>query len=132
MKNMIMTAIEHIDFARAHPFIFSVSPNDFSESDVQFIEKWGSWLEALARKELMPITPKQEQFVKEVNSREAPSMDEVKLWKRYLRRVIEEKDESGVLKAPPLTLDDNPIGSREAFKSMRKGQFITISKEHRK
>ena len=123
---------QHLDFIKEHPLKFSVSLHGFSEEEVHFVEKYGNWLEALRKGELKPITNRQKEVVKELNSQIpwTKCVTEAAQWKKYLRRKIE--DEKGtILNAPLPTIEDDPFGSREEFKAMRKGQFSTISKQHR-
>lgn len=125
---------QHLDFIKANPFEFAVNRHGFTEEEVTFIEKYGHWLNALVKKKLDPISEEQMQFVEEMNSqilwREC--LTQASLWKRYLRREIEEKVGRDVLKNPPPTIKDDPLGSREDFKAMRRAQFKTISEQHRR
>lgn len=127
-----MTTKKHQQFIKTNPFQFELSPNGFSELEIARIEKLGCWFKALLSGELSPITDKQKEFICEMNSREEPKMPDVKLWKKYLRREIEEKDDRGVLKSPPPKIDDHPFYSREGAKALRKGMFRTITETHRK
>ena len=127
-----MTEQEHKAFIKANPFEFAVSRHGFTEKEVQTIERLGNWFNALARKKIAATTEGQKRFVKEMNRREAPTMEHVTLWKRYLRREIEEKDVRSVLNAPPPEIEDDPFYSRKGAKELRKGQFKTITEQHRK
>lgn len=124
----------HLEFVKNNPFKFSIATDGFTVREVAFIEKYGYWLKALTKGELAPISQEQDQFVKEMKSRKPLSecLYHVQLWKRYLRREIEEKDSKGVLKAPPAKIEDGSFYSREGAKALRKGQFKTITKAHRK
>lgn len=123
---------QHLDFIKANPLSFNISPNGFSEEEVRFIEKYGNWMEALRTGALEPITEQQKEVVEELTSKLpwTQCTTEAAIWKKYLRRQLEEKD-TGVLKAPPPTIKDDPFGSREDYKAMRKGQFKTITQQHR-
>jgi uncharacterized protein YifE (UPF0438 family) len=121
----------HIVFVKGNPFTFSVRKHGFSENEIRFIEKFGSWLDALTKGQLVPISDEQRLFVKEMHSRDEPSLPQVRLWKRYLRRAIEEKDERGVLNSSPPEIEDNTFYSREGYKELHRGQFKTIRDTHR-
>ena len=127
-----MEKAKHIAFVKENPFEFAISRHGFSEEEVAFIEKHGHWLHALVEGKLAPCTPAQKAFIEEMKSRKPieDCLPQVQLWKRYLRGVIE-RDKGHIMKAPPPTTADDPFGSREDFKAMRKGQFSTISKTHR-
>lgn len=123
---------EHISFIKDNPLVFNVTMHGFSEEEVQFLEKFGNWMEALRTGELKVVTERQKEVVQELNSQTpwTKCVTEAGIWKKYLRRKIE--DEKGsVLNAPLPTMEDDPFGSREEFKAMRKGQFKTISQQHR-
>lgn len=128
MKN---TKQDHLSYIKNNPLEFEFSFRGFSESEVDFIEKYGPWLEALRTGLLEPLTPKQHEVVDELNSK-IPWQDcktQAGIWKKYLRSRILEKN-GHVMHAPPASLADNSFGTREEFKAMRKGQFSTISKSH--
>jgi uncharacterized protein YifE (UPF0438 family) len=126
-----MTKKDHLNYVLQNPFSFDVPLHGFTEEEVHFLKTWGSWLEGLTNGTLLPVSEEQETCVKEMHSRKEPTLAVTKLWKRYLRRSIEEKDTKGVLNAPPPTLEDDPAGSREDFNKMRRGQFGIISRTHK-
>lgn len=127
-----MDRSSHIKFIRNNPFTFQVSRHGFSESEVRFIEKHGHWLSALVSGELEPVTNEQKDFLAEMKSRKpiVECMPQVQLWKRYLRQEIIEND-NGAMESPPPVLEDDPFYSREGVKEMRRGQFKTITEQHR-
>ena len=125
---------QHLAFIKAHPFEFAVTRHGFSETDVLFIEKYGNWLRALEEGTLPLFTPAQKAFVAEFKSQvkwyECQNAY-VALWKRYRTREAKKDVPISVLKGQ-FNLQENPIGSREAFMAMRSAQLGTINREHRR
>ncbi len=122
-----MSKQEHLKYINDHPFDFRVSKSMFSEEEVSTIEKYGNWYKALLNELLDPNTDAQQQFIDEMNSREEPTMEEVKLWKRYLRKEIEESGKLDTL----YRLEDDPFYSREGAKTVRKQMFAVTNQGHR-
>jgi uncharacterized protein YifE (UPF0438 family) len=54
---------DHLSFLRQRPFLFGCSSTIFPLDEIQALEQFGNWLEALATGKIQPLTPEQEHFL---------------------------------------------------------------------
>lgn len=126
-----MTKQEHLQFINNNPFEFSVSESGFTQGELEILKRYGNWFHALINEGLEPFSDEQHQFITEMISREEPTMEYVKLWKKYLRLVIEKEDDRGVLTTTP-RMEDDPFYSREDVPSLRGTMYGVMNQSHRK
>lgn len=68
----------------ARPFAIPTDAQEcFSESELQLLRKYGTWLDALMRKYLAPVTAAQEHFVGMCDGQFEPTTEMEHVWRRY-------------------------------------------------
>ena len=70
----------------------------FTKEEIEILEKYGSWLEALFLRKISPITLKQRVFLEELDKNTIPENEYVKVWFKYIKRIEIEKNMEIVLK----------------------------------
>ena len=102
----------------------------FSPEEIEILEKYGHWFQALTNGELQPITEMQENFIRVAKGERKPFSEFEQAWFRYLgRKRIEAKDGDS-LKAQYVPESDS-FYNREMAKQQKKVMFNVIRKTHR-
>ncbi len=69
---------DHAAYLARHDFVIPLG--DFTASEVQTLEKYGRWMEALASGAISPTTPTQEHFVRAAHGEVEPSTEFERVW----------------------------------------------------
>jgi uncharacterized protein YifE (UPF0438 family) len=122
----------HLAVARK-PFGWLCDRRHFSPQEIDYLTRWGSWLEALWRQELKPETVAQERFVYDVCFRDGEPKDTVPcLWLRYVECVaarIMEPDMVDVSDEMTLAYSDYFRASR-AYRESMEDLWISEEEDH--
>jgi uncharacterized protein YifE (UPF0438 family)/predicted GIY-YIG superfamily endonuclease len=102
----------------------------FTEQEIELLEEYGHWFNALCTGELEPFNEPQQQFVAMAKRDRQPKTDYEKVWHHYLKRLEIEAKAGDSLYTPP-TLKDDTFYSRDMAKNMRKTMFSIISQTHK-
>jgi uncharacterized protein YifE (UPF0438 family) len=120
----------HLSYIKDRPkFKIRCNRSIFSEEEIEILEYYGHWFEALTSGELKPISERQKFFVEVGHDKRDPFSPEEKAWFKYLKRVAIEKEKGDKLYIKHY-LPDDPFYSRVGAKHLRKGMSSTIGKEH--
>ena len=116
---------QHLAYIRTNPFEFTVTRHGFTEDEIAFLEKYGHWMEALKTGVLEPITDCQKEVVEELTTNIfwSKCKTEAFIWKKYKRREWEDQTDPHIKDGPPISLKDDPSGSREDFQKLRKRRY---------
>ena len=88
-----------------------------SKAEVQVLEKYGAWMEALYHEKITPITNRQKQFCRHIKSDTPPEEFYALLFWKYLKR-------KEIAQSSPLNNNRKKIkDDREDWKKIRKMRF---------
>jgi uncharacterized protein YifE (UPF0438 family) len=123
---------EHLEYI-AHKGLFSIDCDllIFSNEEIQILEKWGHWFNALVSGELKPFTESQKSFIKVMKREIDPNTVEEKAWFKYLGRKAVEKKYGERLKVKYQPEDDT-FYSIEDKKKTNLLTFSTVAQNHHK
>lgn len=102
MKNITLSEDEIKKLKKIHLKYLNTSYNIrcyniFSEEEFDILKKYGCWMEALAKQNIKPFTEEQEHFVAVANNKMQPQTNFEKIWIKYKRRLLWEKDNNSSL-----------------------------------
>lgn len=98
MNDLETEKLWHKDFLH-RPFMPSISLERLDPETREILEKYGAWLDALARKVIDPLTEEQSRFVTTVNGDFTPNTKYEIAYKKYIDLVeIIEKEQSIIRK----------------------------------
>lgn len=122
----------HFDYIEEKgKFTVACSHVIFSHEEIELLEKFGHWFEALANGTLLPFNTKQERFIEVAQMKRKPETDYEKVWFKYVKRKqIEAKAGSALYKTP--VLDGDTFYNRDMAKNLRKTMFKVMKEGHRK
>jgi uncharacterized protein YifE (UPF0438 family) len=82
-----------LENAQDFPFELACSETIFSEDELEFLEDYGGFLEALTKGEITPINDEQKHFIKlcQGSTMMQTDDDNVNIWLKYLARISIEK-----------------------------------------
>lgn len=120
----------HFDYIKAKGK-FTVACNHviFSHEEIELLEKYGHWFEALTNGTLLPFNTWQEQFIEAVQTKKNLKTDYEKIWVKYLRRKEIEAKAGAALYTPP-TLEDDPFYNRDMAKNLKSTMFKVMKQNH--
>ncbi|MBC9911403.1 DUF413 domain-containing protein [Chitinophaga varians] len=124
-------AKKHHEYIRVKgKFTLACNPVIFSNEEIDLLEKYGYWFEALTEGVLLPFSVEQEQFVEMAQMRKKPETRYEKLWFKYLKRKEIELKKGAVLYTSPLLKEDT-FYNRNMVSTLRNTMFITMKESHR-
>jgi len=103
----------------------------FSSQEIELLETYGHWFEALTKGTLLPFNAKQQQFVEVARKQLAPTNDYERVWFKYLKRKEIEAKAGQVLHNTPIPNDDT-FYNRDMAKDLKRSMFKMIKENHRK
>ncbi len=127
MKSHKSTHLAYIE--EKGKFVVDCSHAIFSTEEIETLEKFGHWFDALASGVLEPFTELQERFILVAKSELPPFSPEEKAWYRYLGRKKIEKKHGDSLNIR-YHLSDNSFYSRDMVEPLRKTMFGVITSSH--
>jgi uncharacterized protein YifE (UPF0438 family) len=103
---------------------FTVACNHiiFSDIEIELLEKYGHWFEALTSGELSPFNPEQKQFVEAARLNIPPQTDYEKVWVKYIKRRQIESKAGSILYTSPMPEDDT-FYSRDMAINLKRKMF---------
>jgi uncharacterized protein YifE (UPF0438 family) len=116
--------------AEAGKFEVKCSHAIFSVEELEALEQYGHWLQALASGALPPISAAQQRFVEVAQGQRMPVSLHEKAWFKYLGRTKLEAEKGEALKIEYHLLEDS-FYSRDMAKQLRRGMRATLSEAHR-
>lgn len=84
---------DHLVFLQKRPFAFGCSTAIFPAKEIEALEEYGNWLEALAAGIIQPQTAAQKHFLKVDREESPPTTDLERAWLRLKGRREFEHDE---------------------------------------
>lgn len=128
---MLSLKEEHLRIlAQQAKFEVKCSHAIFSVEELEALEQYGHWLQALASGALPPISPAQQRFVEVAQGQRMPVSLHEKAWFKYLGRTKLEAEKGEALKIEYHLLEDS-FYSRDMAKQLRRGMRATLSEAHR-
>ena len=125
------TKQEHLDFIKPKgKFIVNCNHSSFSLEEIEMLEKYGHWFNALTSGELKPITDSQQRFILVADGKEDPFTPEEFAWVQYLtRKAYEARRRDGV--TIQYHMEESSIYTREMVKQNRSTMSKVIREIHR-
>jgi len=80
------TPEDHREFLAKKNFLIQCNKDIFETDEVEFLQEYGHWLEALQNGEIKPFTDEQRHFVYMCNGKTEPNTEKEKIWWRYIQR----------------------------------------------
>jgi len=123
---------QHLNYIKDHGK-FKVDCNHviFSNDELEILEKYGHWFNALISGELEPITELQKEFIRVANGEAVAFSPEEKAWSKYQKRKEIEEKYGESLNIHYHSADDT-FYSRDMAKQMKKTMFAEMRNNHRK
>lgn len=122
----------HLEYLSSHgPFHIDCSLGIFNFEEIEILEKYGHWFQALHEGILLPFTSKQERFIRVANGKEHPFSIEEWAWLKYINRKNIETRYGERLNAIYVSEDDT-FYSRGMAKQLKKTMFKVIKDNHNK
>jgi uncharacterized protein YifE (UPF0438 family) len=101
---------DHLAHLRRRPFVFHCSTAIFPPEELQALEHYGNWLEALAAGAIQPISTEQEHFLKVDRDEAEPATVYERAWLRLKgRREYERELGQQPPPSPPAPAEDYGI-----------------------
>ncbi len=123
---------EHLAFIKkAGRFVIDCQTDAFNNEEIEILEKWGNWFQALCDEKLTPFTMMQEQFICVFKGENEPVSIEEKAWIKYLGQKRNEEKPGDLQDRQYLPYVDT-FHNRELYKKNRKMMFGVMSENHRK
>lgn len=121
----------HLDYIKAKGK-FTVACNHviFSREEIELLEKFGHWFEALANGTLLPFNTEQEQFIEAAQMKRTPETDYEKVWFKYVKRKEIEAKAGAALYTTP-ELEGDTFYNRDMAKKL-KGDMSKVMRENHK
>lgn len=115
---------KHLNYLK-NKFRINCSKQIFNTHEIELLEKYGSWLEALFLQKIKPITNNQKTFLEQINNNELPNDDIAKVWFKYIKRKeIENKPDNRL--NIQYTMDNNDFYRREDYYNLHSNKKRTI------
>jgi len=93
---------DHLKYLRRRPFAFRCATGIFPPEELQALEEYGNWLEALAAGTIKPVTAEQEHFLRVDREEAEPTTVCERAWLRLKgRREYEQEQEAAPPPPPP-------------------------------
>ncbi len=121
----------HYDYIKAMgKFTIACNLIIFSDAEIELLEKYGYWFEALTNGELSPFNSEQKQFVEAARLNIPPKTDYEKVWVKYIKRRQIEAEAGTVLYTSP-TPEDDKFYSRDMAINLRRKMFGDNREDYR-
>lgn len=121
----------HLDYIKAKgKFTIACNQIIFSDVEIELLEKYGHWFEALTSGTLLPFNPEQKQFVEVARQNTSPQTDYEKVWVKYIKRRQIEAKAGAILYTPPMPKDDT-FYSRDMAINLKKTMFRVTRENHK-
>ena len=115
-----MTKGDHIAFiSERGRFKVDCSHAIFSTEELEVLEKYGYWFQALINGELTPISKEQKDFIDIFKNNKTPITPEQVAWFKYKGRISLEENNPDKLKLDYTSDSEDPFFSRDDWKKMR-------------
>ncbi|HEV2480056.1 MAG TPA: DUF413 domain-containing protein [Puia sp.] len=112
-------------------FIINCRQDIFKPQEIEVLEKYGHWFEALTNGTLLPFNAVQAQFIEVAQSRREPETDYEWTWSKYIKRRKIEAEKGDVLHKSPAPVDDT-FYSRDMAKKLKGIMFKETRENHKK
>jgi len=94
---------DHLVFLQKRPFVFGCSTEIFPAEELDALEEYGNWLEALSTGAIQPVTSTQEHFLKVDREEVDPTSVCERAWIRLKgRREYEQEQNIPAPSSPPV------------------------------
>jgi uncharacterized protein YifE (UPF0438 family) len=101
---------DHLSHLQRRPFVFHCSTAIFPPDELQALEQYGNWLEALAAGTIQPVSAEQEHFLKVDREEADPATVYERAWVRLKgRREYEQEQGQQPPPSPPAPAEDYGI-----------------------
>jgi uncharacterized protein YifE (UPF0438 family) len=102
----------------------------FRKEELELLEQYGYWFEALSNGTLSPLNLQQEQFIEVARMERKPQTEYEEVWFRYIMRKKIEAEKGSILYTTPLPSDDT-FYSRDMAKNLKNEMFRLTQENHR-
>jgi uncharacterized protein YifE (UPF0438 family) len=127
-----------MDFKQKHlfyiqnrqPFKLKCKTVTFSNDQIEILEKYGHWFQALTEGEIEPITELQHEFIKVAKKEKEPISTFEWAWFKYLFRLEYESQNKHIMKAD-YSLEDDSFYNRDMAKQQKGMMFKVIRDNHK-
>lgn len=125
------TKQEHLDFiAVKGKFNVDCKQDCFSTDEIEILERYGHWFNALTSGELQPISDTQQRFIVVANGKEDPfSLEEVAWWKYLDQKAFELRHKEG--KIIQYHVQDDTFYNRKMVKKVRSTMYKVMKDNHK-
>ena len=103
----------------------------FTREEIEVLEHYGHWFEALINGTLSPFNTEQEHFIEVAQGTKDPQTPYEEIWRRYLKRKDIEKKAGTALYTRPLPADDT-FYSRDMVQQLKNTMFNVMIGNDRK
>jgi uncharacterized protein YifE (UPF0438 family) len=123
---------QHLEFInKKEPFKLRCKTMIFSDDQIELLEKYGHWFQALTDGVLEPITDLQKEFVKVARKEKMPVSPFEWAWFKYLGRLEWEDKNKHILEAD-YRLEEDSFYNRDMAKQQRGMMFKVMTDNHKK
>jgi uncharacterized protein YifE (UPF0438 family) len=113
------------------PFILKCKTVIFSSEEIEIIQKYGYWFQALTDGEIEPITDLQKEFIKVIRKEKDPISPYEWAWLKYLGRLEWETANKLIMDAD-YRLEEDSFYNRDMAKQQKGMMFKVIRDTHKK
>lgn len=129
-SDLIVLQKEHLEYIRSKgQFALNCSSEIFNCEQIEILEKYGHWFNALVDGSLEPFTKAQRDFVEVMKGNVDPVSIEEQAWWLYVKRKDYEKKHAERLKRK-YTLDEDPFYHRDDVGKLRGSMMGAVNQSH--
>lgn len=123
---------KHLSFIRDKgPFLLKCKTVIFSSEEIEIIQKYGYWFQALTEGEIEPITALQKEFIKVAKKEKEPISIYEWAWFKYLFRLEFESENKHIMDAD-YSLEEDGFYNRDMAKQQKGMMFKVMRDTHKK
>ncbi|MCF1753182.1 DUF413 domain-containing protein [Mariniradius sediminis] len=123
---------KHLAFIREkEPFKVRCKTAIFSSDQIEIIEKYGNWFQALTDGIIEPITDMQKEFLKVARKEKMPVSPYEWAWFKYLGRLEWESQNKHIMEAD-YRLEEDSFYNRDMAKQQRGMMFKVMTDNHKR
>ena len=126
-----MNKQHHLKFIKDQgSFRFECNRIVFEDVEIEIIEKYGHWFNALQKGALSPLNDNQKRFVEVANFRIEPNSQHEKAWWKYLKRMVIDVNAKDTL-YKQYKLENDTFYSRDMVKQLHEQMYSVMKENHR-
>lgn len=123
---------KHLSFIRIkEPFKLKCRTVTFNTDQIEILEKYGHWFQALTDGEIEPITAMQKEFIKVAKKEKDPISTFEWAWFKYLFRLEYESENKHIVEGD-YRLEEDSFYNRDMAKQQKGMMFKVMRDNHKK